>query len=208
MSKVKALFIAANLIVVLGGTASAQQTASVSGTVSISGMGAPVNPPLGYAQFCRDYLGECRDRRFQPTSIALSEANWHQIVKINADVNAAVEPVTDIEHWGLPEQWNYPDDGKGDCEDYVLEKRRRLIKAGLPEQTLLITVVRDHKGDGHAVLTVKTDRGDFVLDNQVGKILAWQETGYRFIKRQSDENPFRWVSLGGVDTRNVASAKR
>jgi predicted transglutaminase-like cysteine proteinase len=107
----------------------------------------------------------------------------------------------------VPELWSYPQDGKGDCEDFVLEKRRRLVKAGFPAQTLLITVVRDQKGDGHAILTVKTDRGDFALDNQVGKILAWKDTGYRYIKRQSDENPARWVSLGGVDTGNVAASR-
>jgi len=41
-----------------------------------------------------------------------------------------------------------------------------LLEAGWPRQALLITVVRDKRGDGHAVLTVTTDRGDFILDNQ------------------------------------------
>ena len=182
--------------------ANAQQTGSVAT------IGAPATAPLGYVQFCRENPDDCVNAAYKATNIALSESNWRQIVKINADVNNKVIPVTDQEHWGVPEHWGYPEDGKGDCEDYVLEKRRRLVKAGFPIQTLLITVVRDHKGEGHAVLTVKTDRGDFVLDNQAGKILAWQETGYRFIKRQSDENPMQWVSLGGVDTKNVASAKQ
>lgn len=202
MSKAKKVVFAASLLITSLGNAYAQQTGSVAG------VGAPTTAPLGFVQFCRDYPDDCVNRTVSPTAISLSEGNWRQIVKINADVNNSVEPVTDMEHWGVPERWNYPDDGKGDCEDYVLEKRRRLMKAGFPIQTLLITVVRDQKGDGHAVLTVKTDRGDFVLDNQVGKILAWQETGYRFIKRQSDENPMNWVSLGGVETRNVASSKR
>jgi predicted transglutaminase-like cysteine proteinase len=190
------------LLITLTAGANAQQTGSVST------MGAPATAPLGFVQFCRDNPDDCVSRTYKATSIALSESNWRQIVKINADVNNTVTPVTDLEHWGVPEHWGYPEDGKGDCEDYVLEKRRRLVKAGFPAQAILITVVRDHKGEGHAVLTVKTDRGDFVLDNQAGKILAWQETGYRFIKRQSDENPMLWVSLGGVDTKNVASSKR
>ena len=86
-----------------------------------------------------------------------------------------VEPLTDLEHWGVVERWNYPDDGKGDCEDYVLLKRRMLMQAGWPREALLITVVRDKKGDGHAVLTVKTNRGEFVLDNQVGEILRLEQ---------------------------------
>jgi predicted transglutaminase-like cysteine proteinase len=71
-----------------------------------------------------------------------------------------------------------------------------LIQAGWPREALLITVVRDKKGEGHAVLTVKTDKGDFILDNQEEEILLWSETGYRYVKRQSQINPNVWVSLG------------
>lgn len=202
MSKTKKTIGVVALFFTCSFPANAQQTGSVSS------VGAPTTPPLGYVQFCRENPEDCVSQNLPSTSVSLDETNWRRIVKINAEVNAAITPVTDQEHWGAPERWDYPDDGKGDCEDYVLEKRRRLIRAGFPAQTLLITVVRDLKGDGHAVLTVKTSRGDFILDNQVGKIVAWQETGYRFIKRQSDENPVNWVSLGGIDTRNVASAKR
>lgn len=170
-------------------------------------LGAATSPPIGWVQFCNEHSEDCANRSLKPRTIALSESNWRAIVRINADVNREIIAMTDQEQWGMPEHWSYPTSGKGDCEDYVLEKRRRLVEAGFPLNTLLITVVRDHKGDGHAVLTVKTDRGDFVLDNQVGKILAWKETGYRFIKRQSDENPMRWVSLGGIDTRTVASQR-
>jgi predicted transglutaminase-like cysteine proteinase len=202
MSQGKKLIGAFGILMTMTTAAFAQQTGS------INTVGAQASAPLGYMQFCRDNPDDCVNQSFKRTSIELTEASWRQIVKINAEVNNSVVAITDQDHWGVPEHWGYPDDGKGDCEDYVLEKRRRLIRAGFPAQTLLITVVRDHKGEGHAVLTVKTDRGDFVLDNQAGKILAWQETGYRFIKRQSDENPHLWVSLGGIDTRNVASAKR
>lgn len=170
-------------------------------------LGAPTSPPIGWVQFCQDNPGECVSRTMAPAKITLTETSWRRIVKINADVNKEIHAITDQEHWGAPEVWSYPNDGKGDCEDYVLEKRRRLVEAGFPLNALLITVVRDLKGDGHAVLTVKTDRGDFVLDNQAGKILGWKETGYRFIKRQSDENPMRWVSLGGIDTRTVAAQR-
>ena len=79
------------------------------------------------------------------------------MLKVNAWVNESIKPMTDLEHWGVVERWNYPDDGYGDCEDYVLLKRRMLMQAGWPREALLITVVRDKKGDGHAVLTVKTD---------------------------------------------------
>jgi predicted transglutaminase-like cysteine proteinase len=189
-------------IFAFGLLAGTQANAQVTGSI-----GASTSPPIGFVQFCRDNPGDCENHMLPRTTITLNETSWRKIVRVNADVNREIVAVTDQEHWGVPERWDYPDDGKGDCEDFVLEKRRRLTKAGFPVQTLLITVVRDQKGDGHAVLTVKTDRGDFVLDNQEGKILAWRDTGYKFIKRQSDENPARWVSLGGTDTRAVASSR-
>ena len=71
----------------------------------------------------------------------------------------------------------------------MLLKRRMLMEAGWPREALLITVVRDKKGEGHAVLTVKTDKGEFILDNQEEDILLWSETGYRFVKRQSQSDP-------------------
>src|SRR5712692_9232102 len=121
---------------------------------------------------------------------------WRDLVRVNSWVNSTIKPMTDLDHWGVVERWSYPDDGFGDCEDYVLLKRRMLMQAGWPRQALLITVVRDQKGEGHAVLTVKSDKGEFILDNQEDQILLWSETGYRFVKRQSQSNPNQWVALG------------
>ena len=117
-------------------------------------------------------------------------------MRVNKWVNETVKPITDMDHWGVIEKWSLPTDGYGDCEDYVLLKRKMLIDAGWPREALLITVVRDKKGEGHAVLTVKTDKGEFVLDNQNENVVAWTETGYRFVKRQSQSDPNVWVSLG------------
>ena len=101
----------------------------------------------------------------------------------------------DLEHWGVIERWSYPDDGYGDCEDYALLKRRMLIESGWPREALLLTVVRGER-EGHAVLTVTTDKGDYVFDNLNSDVLLWSNTSYRFIKRQSQYDPNVWVSLG------------
>lgn len=131
-----------------------------------------------------------------PRDVVLSSKAWADLVRINKWVNEHIKPITDLEHYGVVEKWTYPDDGSGDCEDYVLLKRRLLITAGWPREALLITVVREKNGDGHAVLTVRTDKGDFILDNQNASILLWSETSYRFVKRQSQSNQNVWVSLG------------
>jgi predicted transglutaminase-like cysteine proteinase len=146
-------------------------------------VGEAARAPAGWNQFCAEYA-------------ALTGAAWNELARINRWVNEAIKPLTDVEHWGVSERWNYPEDGYGDCEDYVLLKRRMLMQAGWPRQALLITVVRDQQGDGHAVLTVKTDKGEFILDNQEERILLWSETSYRYVKRQSQSDPNRWVSLG------------
>jgi predicted transglutaminase-like cysteine proteinase len=128
--------------------------------------------------------------------VMLTSKTWRDLVRVNKWVNDSIIPVTDLEHWGVVERWSFPEDGKGDCEDYVLLKRRMLMQAGWPREALLITVVRDKKGDGHAVLTVTTDRGDYILDNQAEDVLLWSDTGYRFVKRQSQANSTVWVALG------------
>jgi predicted transglutaminase-like cysteine proteinase len=157
--------------------------------------------PIGWAQFCQTPEGksDCDVVALPAKIMELNERRWRELLAVNTRVNREVEAITDIDLWGVAEKWSYPANGKGDCEDYVLEKRRQLIKAGWPRQSLLITVVRDKKGDGHAVLIVKTDRGDFILDNVELKVLLWSETDLRMVKRQSEQHPNNWVSIGNVE---------
>jgi predicted transglutaminase-like cysteine proteinase len=158
--------------------------------------GAHAKAPIGWIEFCAENKGECADVSTLPLNATLNTKSWKELVRINTLVNKQVKPLTDQEHHGVLEKWSYPTDGYGDCEDYVLLKRKLLMTAGWPRSSLLITVVRDQKGDGHAVLMVRTDRGDFVLDNQEADVLLWSETPYQFVKRQSQTNANVWVSLG------------
>lgn len=164
--------------------------------VSINGT---ARAPIGWTSFCLENPRDCAARPSAPRDVVLSQRAWRDLDRLNRWANETIQPITDLEHWGVVEKWSYPDDGYGDCEDYVLLKRRLLIRAGWPREALLVTVVRDKKDEGHAVLTVKTDRGEFILDNQVEEILPWTATGYRFVKRQSQSDPNVWVALG--DTR-------
>jgi predicted transglutaminase-like cysteine proteinase len=167
--------------------------------------GEQARPPIGWVQFCADRPHECDVVPTEARDVVLSARAWKELVRINNKVNETVKPMTDLDHYGVVEKWTYPDDGYGDCEDYVLLKRRMLMDSGWPREALLITVVRDGKGDGHAVLTVKTDRGEFILDNQNAAVVPWYESGYRFVKRQSQSNPNVWISLGD-QSRATATA--
>ena len=159
-------------------------------------VGEVSRPPIGWVQFCQDRPWECRTQAVEARDVELTSNAMRELERVNRYVNARVKPITDLEQYGVVEKWTYPESGDGDCEDYVLLKRRMLLELGWPRSALLITVVRDKKGDGHSVLTVRTDHGELVLDNQVEEILAWQNTGYRYTKRQSQTDPNVWVSLG------------
>ncbi len=158
--------------------------------------------PVGHAEFCRARPTECTPHDAVVGAVALSEPLWQQLLAVNTAVNQQIVPVTDADLYQVEEFWTYPN-GYGDCEDYVLAKRRALIEAGWPASTLLITVVKQANGEGHAVLLVRTDRGDLVLDNQVGTVDLWLDTPYKFIKRQSQAHAGAWVDM--IDDRNIVA---
>lgn len=151
-------------------------------------------PPIGFVQFCKYLPQDCTGTMGEAVRVVMSANRWADLTTINDAANQSVEAVSDLDLYNVVEHWTYPQ-GKGDCEDYVLLKRKQLMSMGWPSEALLITVVRDQNNEGHAVLTVSTDKGDFVLDNQVAEILPWQSTGYTYYKRQSQIDPRRWVSL-------------
>ena len=176
---------------------------SASGGSLYIAAGDVTRPPIGWVDFCGRYAPECNTTPTAARDVVLSTKAWTDLVRINKWVNGNIKPMTDMEHWGVVERWDYPDDGRGDCEDYVLLNRRMLMESGWPREALLITVVREQNGNGHAVLTVKTDKGEFILDNQNEHILLWSETSYHFVKRQAQTDPNLWVSLG--DPRPTAA---
>lgn len=171
-------------------------------------VGGDTRAPIGWIEFCLEHPQECKVKPSAARDVVLTSKAWKDLVNVNKWVNDTIKPVTDLEHWGVVERWSYPDDGYGDCEDYVLLKRKMLMKAGWPREALLITVVRQKNGDGHAVLTVKTDKGEFVLDNLQSDILLWSQTEYRFVKRQSQTDPNLWLSLGDPRPAPLTASSR
>ena len=151
-------------------------------------------PPIGYIDFCRRQPRECKSTNTGQNRVTMTRERWVEVNEINTLINRTVAPATDDEIYRTAEYWTLPGN-IGDCEDYVLAKRKLLIAKGWPQSALLITVVRDEQGLGHAVLTAATDMGDIVLDNRTDLIKPWSDTNYVFYKRQSRQNPQRWVAL-------------
>ena len=168
--------------------------------------GRQASQPIGHYQFCQREPQECAQKTLTMRPVKLTRDLWKEIVSINNAVNTKVMPRTDMENWGEEEVWSFPD-GVGDCEDYVLEKRHELMTAGIPAGSLLITVVRQPNGDGHAVLTVRTSNGDYVLDNLEPRVLAWRKTQYTYLKRQSETNSGTWVLINDGRATAVGSVQ-
>lgn len=162
--------------------------------------------PIGHYEFCRQLPSECRQTSKSFERLPLTRELVRRLVTVNNIVNTTVEPKTDMEMWGQNEVWSYPVSA-GDCEDYVLAKRRMLMQAGIQPANLLITVVRQTSGEGHAVLTVRTTGGDFILDNLERRVLTWERTPYTYLKRQSERNSGVWLSINDGRADAVASVR-
>jgi predicted transglutaminase-like cysteine proteinase len=150
--------------------------------------------PVGHADFCKRYPNECTMNAQVVDDMHLTPDNWQQLLEVNTYFNTSIVPETDMQLYHVAEYWTYPH-GFGDCEDIALAKRKQLIDAGWPASTLLMTVARQADGEGHAVLMVRTDRGDLILDNQDSTIRDWRDSPYHFLKRQSQTNAGQWVSI-------------
>jgi predicted transglutaminase-like cysteine proteinase len=192
------LALLASSLVGLGAAAaaSAAPADSRATVASYAPLGGPTSVPWGWADFCQRCPEECGGGQLAPLDVNLTPQAMKEIDRVNKWVNAHVEPVSDMEHCGDIEKWGYPTDGKGDCDNYALFKRKILIDEGFPRQALLMTVVKDEHNEGHAILTVKTNAGEFVLDNLNDEVKSWDRTGYRFIKRQSQTDQNVWLQIG------------
>ena len=181
-----ALAILTNLAVGLSTNAHATDSSMMTG--------GRTTQPIGHYEFCKRLPAECKSNGPTVEPVRMTTALLRRLSGINNAVNTSVTPKTDMEIWGKDEVWSYPD-GVGDCEDYVLEKRRMIIAAGVSPSNALITVVRQPNGEGHAVLTIRTTAGDYILDNLEPGVRRWNETVYTYLKRQSEKNSGQWLSI-------------
>lgn len=156
--------------------------------------GGLTSQPIGHYEFCQKYTNECNQRSKMTAPPKVTEHGWNLVREVNASVNRDVIPMTDLEIYGRDEVWEYPSE-VGDCEDYVLLKRKKLMEMGFSSADLLITVLRKPDGEGHAVLTLRTSEGDFILDNLEDEVKLWTKTEYTYLKRQASFNTGRWVTI-------------
>jgi predicted transglutaminase-like cysteine proteinase len=161
-------------------------------------------PPIGYVRYCIENKAECASWATTAQAVELTPDRWSTLFRINTYINNKIAPVSDQDLYGEIERWAMPRYA-GDCEDYALLKQDYLKSLGFPANTMRMTVVLDEENQGHAVLTLVTNSGDFVLDNRRNDILKPADTKYTFLKRQSGESPRHWVALTSQQPRSTGA---
>jgi predicted transglutaminase-like cysteine proteinase len=165
--------------------------------------------PPAFPAFCRAFPKECIARGPVVRLITLTPERERELHEVDNQVNRTIKQVADI-----GDVWSLPINGRGDCEDLALLKRQKLIALGWPSSVLLMTVARDREGYGHAILTVVTDKGDYILDNLTSRIRLAAATGYTFYSRQATYDPKAWVNIafkpipiitGSIGPKNLAT---
>jgi len=142
--------------------------------------------PLGFQIFCLLNPGECQEG--EDIQVTYSAEIELLLSDVNRGVNSAIVGVNDV-----GDQWNI-NTAVGDCEEYVLTKRFQLEAAGLPIGALRIVTARTFEGVGHAVLVVRTDQGDLVLDNLNNTVKPWDKVRLELLS-VSGSNPNQWYKL-------------
>ena len=175
--------------------------AASSPTVTTMREGGYALAPFSFVKFCLDYPGDC-PKSAGPGRIHLTSRHMAELANVNRAVNAAIRPTPDasaMRFWRL-------NVSAGDCNSYAVEKRHELIRRGWPAAALALTVAKTSWGEGHLVVTVRTDQGDLVLDNLRSSVIPWEKTGYDWIMRQSELNPQFWVELDGGEAGTMTAA--
>jgi predicted transglutaminase-like cysteine proteinase len=154
-------------------------------------LGEPMLPLMAHTMFCLRYRDECQARLlFRGGPVQLTEARWADLNDVNETVYNTIIP--DSHELGPAANLWLIDPERGDCKDYAVSKRHRLLSRGWPQRALLLGEVVTVWGKHHLVLLVRTRSGDLVLDNLSAQIRPWPRAPYRWIRIQSPSNPLFW----------------
>jgi len=154
--------------------------------------GKETSRPYGHVEYCSRNASDCRNRS---AGSSLPPARMDVLRSVNQAVNRAIKPAADKTAFGRREFWTAKA-RSGDCEDFALAKRARLMRKGFKSSQLLLTM--GHNGrEAHTVLVVRTRDGDYVLDNLYDDVQPVQSARMSFLKIQSPDHGGRWLRVTG-----------
>ena len=184
-----ARFAVALAIAVYGPFHSSSAGAVPTGPIPLLISQGMTHAPKGFGGLCAKYPWACsasKQRKLEPLAVIETAR------KIKTQVNREVRGATDLQIYGVIDKWLLPLAGKGDCEDFALLKKKRLIDAGIAPSDALMAVVLDRGSETHVVLVLRTPSGEYVLDNLTPSMLRIDATDHVFIAMQKPANPSRW----------------
>jgi predicted transglutaminase-like cysteine proteinase len=157
---------------------------------------SPTLAPFQHVRFCLRYPSDCKSDPTESQRIDLDAKTLEMLERVNYSVNMSIIPTPKISGPNLSDGWTIAPD-MGDCNDYAVTKRHKLIGNGLPSRALRLSVVKTASGTGHLVLVVATTKGDIVMDDLTEEIRPWQSTDYFWLKIQSATDPRFWYEIKG-----------
>ncbi|MFA5592543.1 MAG: transglutaminase-like cysteine peptidase [Micavibrio sp.] len=167
--------------------------------------GEPVSQPIGHHDFCKRLPEECAPIFENSEAVILDDRLMVDLHWANKEINERYEPASDAAMYVFDEYWTYPE-SRADCEDYALQKRKELHEnLGIPLNAMSLVVVRNKDGEGHAILAVRTDAGDLILDNLTDQVLYPFQTGYEFLKATSFQSFAAWQEI--MPVKHIADWK-
>ena len=173
-------------------TTSAIGPLAFSAEPHLMSMSGPAFAPPAFYPFCQARADLCASSGHQKKMV-LTDRRGAELNEVNLAVNRKIREVSDLQQHGVDDVWSLPKTA-GDCEDFAILKKKELMKRGWPASTLLLTVVTAG-GQGHVVLTARTDRGDFILDNRTNALRPWTKVPYDFFARQSQSAHGKWERI-------------
>ena len=162
-------------------------------------VGRSIGAPVGFASACASYRWLCHEASAQARVRGpVEQAGMPLLRKVTRAVNLHVISTEDRSASGNGDVWTLPSNGRGDCEDYALQKMKDLIDAGFPANRLALSVVIGLRDENHVVLIARMDDGDYVLDNLNNAVKPWRATPYTFLATQDFRAKSTWrVTLAG-----------
>ena len=195
----------------------------------VMAVGDRVEAPAGFIALCKREPASCVAHH---ASVGMPQVGASEMLpllrKVNKMVNGGVRQMRDEAVFGVPEYWHRSGVGfgaSGDCEDLAIEKRERLLAAGIPADRLYYAIAY-RRGIGlHAVLIAATPKGEIVLDSRTPYLHLWNDVPYAWVSRQSASDPLQWsmvvdqpasrrapamqlASVIGTDTAAVGTRRR
>ncbi|TIN14030.1 MAG: transglutaminase [Mesorhizobium sp.] len=142
--------------------------------------------------------------------IAANKAFRDKLDFVNSSINRLIAYRKDSVVYGKLDYWAKPSEilehRAGDCEDFAILKMAALLRAGIPAQSMSLVVLQDRRRKFfHAVLSVSTGSGTFILDS-LSNVVAMDRDLPDYVPLYSFSTDRAWIhgTKAGAQIADIA----